>query len=287
MSKRVSPLAHDAAETVPPSIDLHLQRQAASELGRAIACLGWRGGRIHEGVHQARKSLRRTRAILALGTPRLGPGARLIDRELRRTNRDLSRLRDAHAVVETLTHLQRKSDAQTAPMLRRAQRRAARARADYARTCIASDPGLSDRRALLAVLHAAMAALPWHALDVDSVHAALLDSLQRMQAAGLRARSRHADEDWHDWRRRVRRVSQQLRVLDGVMALPPGVGDLDKRLANLLGEAQDYSLLREHCGKRSTFLRTDRAPLRELSEQRTTLLRQRIQDAVAVTRDVE
>ncbi|WP_300621467.1 CHAD domain-containing protein [Dokdonella sp.] len=283
-SKSVPSPADSAAESeAPEPIGEHLRIYASTELARAIACLGWRGGRIHEGVHQARKSLRRTRATLALGAPVLGSGAHLIDRELRRINRNLSRLRDAHALVETLDRLHRKSDEQVAHTLRRARRSAARARAEYTHVCVAADPGLADRRSLLGVLQAAMTALPWTVLDASSVQLALQDSAQRMEAAGLRARNRGDDEDWHRWRRRVRRLSQQLRALDGVIAPPSRVGEFDKRLANLLGEAQDYTLLREHCGKRSAFLHTDRALLRELSERGTETLRQRIETAAATS----
>ena len=90
-----------------------LHAYAAAEMVHAIACLSWHGGRLHAGVHQARKSLRRLRATLALGMPTLGPGARLIDRELRRTNRRLSKLRDAQALVHTLDVLLERTRART------------------------------------------------------------------------------------------------------------------------------------------------------------------------------
>ena len=43
-----------------------LQAYADAQLLRALDCLGWSGRRVHTGVHQARKSLRRVRACLAL-----------------------------------------------------------------------------------------------------------------------------------------------------------------------------------------------------------------------------
>ena len=47
---------------------------------------------------------------LALGGAALGPGAALIDRELRKLNDGLSALRDAHALVETFDRLLRGQD---------------------------------------------------------------------------------------------------------------------------------------------------------------------------------
>ncbi|MBT2748085.1 CHAD domain-containing protein, partial [Lysobacter sp. ISL-42] len=107
----------------PPG--LRLRGFASRELDQALDALGWRGNRIHSGVHLARKSLRRARATLALGGAALGPGAALIDRELRRLNLDLSGLRDAHALVETFDRLLRShTEADIRPLLLRARRRA-------------------------------------------------------------------------------------------------------------------------------------------------------------------
>jgi CHAD domain-containing protein len=254
-----------------------LHDYAAAELARAIACLGWRGGRLHAGVHQARKSLRRVRATLALGLPQLGPGAALVDRELRRLNRRLSKLRDAQALVETLDALLAESDEEaTAQVLRRARRIAARARAGRARSTLAADPQLQDRRALLAVLQAALPALRWDRVTGDSVAEQWRLSLLRVGEAGSRAQATHRDEDWHRWRRRARRLSQQHRALGDAAVRPDGIEGRHKKLAVLLGEAQDHALLREHCSRRSAFARADRALLRALTAQGLQRLRERI-----------
>src|SRR4051812_17816611 len=166
-----------------------LRAYACSELDRAITHLGWRGGRVHEGVHQARKSLRRTRATLALGGAVLGPGAELIDREIRRVTRSLSKMRDAQALVETLDRLIAKGKAPEAlPVLRRARRTGAIARVESARRELASDPGLARKRAMLATLRAALPALPWESLTETRVRDAFADGLVRIDIAGARAR---------------------------------------------------------------------------------------------------
>ena len=82
-----------------------LKAYALNQLQRAIACLSWRGSRAHAGVHQARKSMRRARACLALGESALGAGANMIDRELSKICGSLSSLRDAQARVESLDRL--------------------------------------------------------------------------------------------------------------------------------------------------------------------------------------
>lgn len=259
----------------------HLFDYAAAELARAIACLGWRGGRLHAGVHQARKSLRRVRATLALGSPALGPGAALIDRELRRMNDRLSKLRDAQALVDTLDLLLDKTgDADTALTLRRARRIAAQARAGRARSTLIDDPQLQDKRALLATLLAALPSLPWASLTDAGIGTQLRLGIARIDEAGSRAQATRRDEDWHRWRRRARRLSQQHRALGELAERLPEIGDRHKDLAVLLGEAQDYALLREHCGRKSAFAGADRQLLRSLTEQRLARLRDRVAQAI-------
>jgi len=263
-----------------------LRDYADAELAQAITHLGWRGGRMHEGVHQARKSLRRVRAVLALGAGVLGPGAELIDREVRRVNRRMSRMRDAQALVETLDRLlKRTKSPDELPVLRRARRVAAQARADSARRERAEDPDLAQKRLLLTTLHAALPALPWNALTETRVRDALDFGLGRIETAGARARASDRDKDWHRWRRRVRRLSQQHRALGDEIA---DLGIARKRckvLAVLLGEAQDHALLREHCGRRSIFAEPDRDVLAALADEGTQRMRGRIEkslDAPAV-----
>lgn len=258
-----------------------LRGYVLTELDTAIAQLARRGGALHEGVHLARKSLRRARATLALGGAALGPGAPLIDRELRRLNTGLSALRDAHALVETLDRLiARDTGADTLRLLQRARRVAARARAEHARQARRADPELQGRRGLLAVLRAGVAALDWPALQVAALEQAIADSRARLDRAGRRARADGDDEAWHRWRRRARRLSQQRRALKaaGVDVYAP---DLDKRIAERLGVAQDLALLLDHCGRRSPFAAADRTALRRYGRAEQAHARKRIVAALA------
>ena len=259
-----------------------LRAYACDELDRAIAHLGWRGGRVHEGVHQARKSLRRTRATLALGAAVLGPGAELIDREIRRVNLKLSKMRDAQALVETLDRLIDKGKSPEAmPVLRRARRTAATARVESARRELASDPGLARKRALLATLRAALPALPWDTLTETRVRDALTDGMARVDVAGARARATGRDEDWHRWRRRVRRLSQQHRAIGSQIVDINAAKKRVKTLAELLGEGQDFALLQDHCGKRSLFPDPDRQILAAIAASGAERTRGRAEEALA------
>lgn len=250
---------------------------AAAELTRAIGLLSSRGSRFHTGVHQARKSIRRVRATLALGMPALGPGAQLLDRALRRVNRGLSTLRDAQALIATLDLLLGvASTPEMLSVLRRARRLAARCRAQRARDTLAADPQLRDRRALLETLQAALPALHWQAVTVADADMAMQASVSRAEKAGARALATGRDSDWHRWRRCVRRLTQQHRALGEAGLHPPLHEKHGKRLATLLGEAQDCALLRDLCGKRSIFAPADRRVLRALSDDEQARVRARV-----------
>ncbi|HEY0506205.1 MAG TPA: CHAD domain-containing protein [Lysobacter sp.] len=258
-----------------------LSGYAAGELDAARAALA--GDDLHEGVHQARKALRRARAALALGDGILGPGAGLIDRELREINEGLSTLRDAHALVETLDRLiRRERHAGRRAVLDRARADAVRARDEHADGAVLLDPGLRGRIALIDVLQAALPVLTWDRLTPSALRMGLADSDDRTLDARERALASGKDKDWHRWRRRARRASQQRRALAAVgVKAPAATHGFDKRTTERLGEAQDLSLLLAHCGRGSPFSKDDRLALRAHAQPALERLRRRISRRVA------
>jgi CHAD domain-containing protein len=254
------------------------------ELEQAQTALGEPGEAVHEGVHRARKALRRTRAALNLGNGILGPGAALIDRGLRRINTGLSDLRDVHALVETLERLlEGKLDDETRQWLKQGHDAAVAARAARAETELLLDPDLVQRRELIAVLRSALPALTWPRLTPSALRVALADSDARMHDAKSRAVHSMEDADWHRWRRRARRASQQRRALDAIGLSPAaGAPDLfDKRTTERLGQAQDLTLLLDHCRSDSPFNPTQREALRNYAKPALARLRKRIAKASA------
>ncbi len=251
-----------------------LRAYACKELLHAMTCLSWRQARLHQGVHQTRKSLRRVRATLALTNGVLGRGAVLIDRELRRINRSLSDLRDGQALVEAADRLV-KADSSSGhgALVRSARQAAIRRRAELGRIATSGSVNLSEHRNLIAVILGGLPALPWSAVDEPGVLRALEESGSRERCAGLQATKSGRDADWHRWRRRIRRLSQQHRALYDLCGLPQDIRDQDKAVAVLMGEVQDFSLLAEHCGARSPFPAADRRPLRALADHEARRLR--------------
>lgn len=242
---------------------------------------------LHEGVHQARKAIRRARAVLAMGDGLLGPGAGLIDRELRTLNDGLSNLRDAHALVEVLDRLlKRERKDAVREVLQRAREAAVLARTRAADAATRSDPGLDSRRAMLEVLRAAMVALDWSRLRPPGLRMAVADSDLRSHEARLRACETGEDDDWHRWRRRARRASQQRRALEALgLPVPEDSARFDKRTTQRLGQAQDLALLLDHCRGESPFSKDDRTALRERARPSLQRARRRIARQVAAPRD--
>ncbi|MUV15764.1 CHAD domain-containing protein [Noviluteimonas gilva] len=257
-------------DTPPHGPGIALRDYGLAELANAIDDLARRGRDLHDGIHQARKAIRRTRALLALGQPLLGPGVKLIDRELRAVNRRLSPLRDAHALVQTFDRLRTKArDEATRTALAGARRIAARQRA-----AMAKDPAFAVRlrheQAIVATMRAALTGLPWESLSIASVTDAMAATARKASTARERAFASDDADAWHQWRRRMRRLSQQHRAASAAgLAVPDG---FDKHVTEQLGVLQDLSLLIAQCDKHAAFP-AYRSVLRRFAKR--TLARQR------------
>jgi len=258
---------------------------ARGELDLAHAALA--DADLHEGVHQARKAIRRARAVLAMGDGLLGPGAGLLDRELRKLNDGLSNLRDAHALVEVIDRLlkrERRDDARA--ILLHARDAAVSARVQVADAALRSDPGLASRRAMLDVLRAALPALDWARPTPAGLRMAVADSDLRSHEARLHACDTGEDDDWHRWRRRVRRAAHQRRALEAVaLPVPEDSDRFDRRTTHRLGQAQDLALLLDHCRRDSPFSKDVKTALRQRARPALQRARRRIARHVAERRD--
>lgn len=252
----------------------------AGALAAASHALSARGGRIHDGIHEARKSIGRARAALSLANDALGPGARWLDGELRRLNRLLSPLRDAHALVETLARLRRKpSRGLDADAITRACRSATLRRAQLARSpAFAAE--VNGVRAILDMLQATLCALDWSQVDEATVDAALRLATRRAQTAGRHALDSDSAEAWHRWRRRLRRKSRQCQAATAA-GIERRRESFESSAAEQLGRLQDLNLLVEHCRRPSAFDERTRAHLKAHGKRLLARQRDRIRSVAA------
>lgn len=277
---------HDAARALAPAdLGLRLQAFALAELQAAQRLLAHPGEARHEGVHQARKRLRRSRAALALGRRRLGASAERLDDDLGQLCRGLSPLRDAQALLEGLDRL-----AHTAPESLRTDlpelMRLARLRRDETLAQVLSrDPDFTRRRARLQALATRLARLDWSGIEPKTVAAAVARSEKRLHKARRGAEHQpDNDECWHTLRRRVRRLRQQDHLLAQVQpGLRPAEG-VPVEVATALSEAQDDALVLRHCGRRSPFPPALRRNLRALVRWRLRESRAPAPEGPGITR---
>ncbi len=266
--------AHLALVADDPQIDhrplgLRLLAFTREQLLQAETHLGREGEDLHEGVHEARKCIRRTRATLALGAKALGPCAKRIDAELRRLCRGLSHLRNAQALLEALARLDGTVPAAVQAVLPDVEK-IARERRDHllART-LARDPVFAARRRRLWIVHEHLARLDWQSIDAACVSTSVRRSKRRIDKAMQKALKNRNDElAWHTYRRRIRRLRQQDTLLSELQPdLCQAMHGLADR-AHALGESQDNALLLRYCGKRSPFTIAQRALLRRVARER-------------------
>ena len=232
-----------------------LRRVAADQLGSAVAGLEAAGARDRAAaVHGARKSVKKTRALLRLARPGL-PGDVYRDEQdaLRAAGRLLSGARDADVLGATVDALaERFAGRLPAPQfngLRRAV--VTQARADGA------EDRSAEAIAALRAIAARLAALPLD--DVDA--AALRKGAVRVQRAGRKrykaARKAGGGDPLHELRKRVKDRWYHERLLrDGWPAVGKAYAGEADRLGELLGDEHDLAVLDERLARRGGELRT-------------------------------
>jgi hypothetical protein len=259
-----------------------LRDYVLAEFDAARDALEHRGARLHAGVHRARKAIRRIRAVLTLGADVLDREGSRLEHDLRRVNRRMSELRDAHALVETLERLLPKaSDHGIRRLLRRSRRAAAQRRARLSRSNRQAHK-VDEARAELKALREVATELDWDGIRATTLAAALMATEAGMSAACTQALATGADADWHRWRRRVRTHLQQQRA-SALAGAGAGVSLYDQSLAEQMGAMQDLSLLMTQCGPGSVFSKQDRKHLRRFAEAALVRQRERIASVVRMT----
>lgn len=234
----------NVGESAAGPFGLALGAYALAELMRAERQLRHDGAKRHYGIHQARKSLRRARATLALAGSRFGQRARRADKGIRDIVRSLSVLRDAQVALDTLNRLTKDARPPLPAPALQSVRKALKSRRDTAlRLRLLDDPGFADLRAKIARQHESIAGLDWASVRPGNARRALTASYDRLRKALNMARQRPDASRLHRCRRRLRRIRQQLTALKKAPGeVCPAMG-IDTRLAGTLAWRQDLEVL--------------------------------------------
>lgn len=201
-------------------------------------------------VHEARKDVKKTRALLRLCRGDLGDATyRQENRELRDAGRELSVVRDADVLGDTVDGLSERYAGQIAAGTFDAVRE--RLRADEV-PGPSVDDSVGAARARLARVLGRVEGWTLEGTGTSSVAKHLERSYSRGRRAFERAAGDRSDERLHEWRKRVKDLRYQQQLLRD--AWPEVIGaqaKAAKALADLLGDDHDLAVLDERvraCG---------------------------------------
>jgi CHAD domain-containing protein len=256
-----------AGEPLPEGVVL----VAHGRIDHAVAELRGRSdSSAEEAVHEARKDLKKLRALLRMTRGELGEDTfRRENACFRDAGRELAGVRDSDVMLETLMALD--LPAGMGWELRKAiQDQRALGDGDGRRTAAAG---------VVAMLHEARGRVDQWPLEHDSFDV-LHDGLERTYRSGRRdfraARSEPTVEALHEWRKRVKDLWYQHSLLRALW--PPvmqAVGGEAHELANRLGDDHDLAMLadwvREHAEAEPEFFEAVERRSSELQDEAMAL----------------
>jgi len=256
-----------AGEPLPEGIG-HIAR---GRIDHAIAELcGKTDSTPEEAVHEARKDLKKLRALLRMTRSELGDERfRLENLCFRDAGRELAGVRDSDVMLETLGGL----DIPAGMELE------LRKRIQAAGALNGGDGRLAASRGAVSMLREARRRVDDWPLERDSFDA-LGDGLERTYRRGRRdfraARTEPSVEALHQWRKRVKDLWYHHNLLRSLW--PPvmqAVGEEAHQLANRLGDDHDLALLarwvREHAQAEPEFFEAVERRRSELQDQAIAL----------------
>jgi len=252
------------SEAVPAGI----VRIAGGRLDSAVDELSGRAGHdTPEAVHEARKDIKKLRALV-----RLVQADASWNRRLRVTARRLAGRRDADVLLETLDELIKSGDVAKKPVRGLRKELAAEARRE------ADDAQIPFAQAELTVARGEIDALAPRKDSFKAFRPGLQQIYGDGRAAYRAARKRPTDENLHEWRKRVKDLWYSASILHS--AWPALMNELSAEahvLSDLLGDDHDLAMLTERAtGKKHKELRRAIAKRRKRLKKRAFKLGKRL-----------
>jgi CHAD domain-containing protein len=203
------------------------------------------GAAAGEGIHEARKSLKKLRSLLRLTRPRLGKGLyRLESARFRDAGRVLAGHRDADALIETVAGLEERFADELGPAALWRLRQKLEAERDVRRTT-AGRPGEVERAiAIIEAGRAGIAAWPLKGDGFGLVRGGLRRAYARGRGAMVEVAREPGEEAVHEWRKRVKDLWYMCAILE--RSFPAVVGATAEQaheLSSLLGDHHDLAVL--------------------------------------------
>ncbi len=210
---------------------------------------------IAAGIHEARKAMKRIRAILRLVRPRLGDRIyRFENRTLRDTARLVAPVRDAIVTVETVTTLASRFDGALGDHTFHALGERLESRASRIRKSLLEEGDAVDR--VITILERTRSRFAGWAVEeaegraygssipdrFRSVGMGLTDTYRRGRQEMRQAYASPSTARFHLWRKRVKYLRHQLEVLEPLWPeVIGGAARASSRLGDLLGDEHDLA----------------------------------------------
>lgn len=231
-----------------------LRRIANEQAAGAIELLEQVEADPEKNIHNARKSLKQTRAVLRM--VRSAIGETVYKREngcYRAAGRAMSSVRDSAVVIETLDALSDWCGSKTMPSEVETIRKHL---VDVNKAAVSHALGEADSEAdhvddvvrQLADARERIPEWPLRQKGFDLVAGGLRDSYARGRKTMRKAYRKASSERFHDWRKRVKDLWYHMRIVRVWWDAPLGtLADQVHDLASLLGIEHDLSVLEESC----------------------------------------
>jgi CHAD domain-containing protein len=256
-----------------------MRRIATERVDYAIEQLGKTKGDRDKQIHEARKSFKQIRAVLRLIRGTLDKDVYSLENETYRdAGRILGPLRDAFVRIETLDESLEAIDNPEASAAASFLRENLQARYNEAHQSLVEDRTIGNE--VIDTLKTARERIPQWELN-DEGFDLLAPGLQKIYRQGVGAMHAASDDEfsaeaYHEWRKRVKYLWNQMRVLESLN--PPMLSPLVEKLDNLgdlLGDANDLAVLQEDLRQYDmTETSGGQVLLHELENRRVTLLKQ-------------
>ncbi len=203
------------ADKLSPSVGDSLKAYALYQFDIAGRALGRSVGKMHIGVHEARKAIRRIRATIQLAGDRQRSDVSAADNEVKALCRRLSAARDAYILVKTVDGLLKSADdPERRAILKRLRNRFRKHHSHLISRLLATDPGLRRFRRRLSRLRRSLAFAAWNRVSTVDVECALALSVRKAEQAASQAKILETGEARHRWRRRLRRLRYQREIVE-------------------------------------------------------------------------
>lgn len=225
-------------------ISSETQRIVLAEIDGTVATLG-RSSDVNVAVHDARKALKRVRAVFRIVRPALASGRfKVIDRQVRNVARSMSQSRDQFVVKATLAAIENRDGVEPG-----AYRAALTDLVGYEAPGTAVVDGVNEASGRAALALSELRGGVHDLLQVDIARADVIAGFrQGFEVARTQMALAYAardEEPVHDWRKCVQRHWRHLQLLDRVApAEVVARVSVARRISVLIGEYQDLSVLK-------------------------------------------